>query len=499
MRLHFKTTTILLLLLFAVVVQCGTVEDDPHHQPQFDPAEEKPEKIEIKAEPSVTSRGALGQGFEIHKEDLLTKQFKGTGAKIFEDLPMDECTKTDKLGAIQKDDSFYSSTESLYNSISTNTKVSGSLKGTYTLGASVDAVTNNIASSETEVQGLSLNIRAYSLSSALKKDCINKKSLVKDLVEAFEALPSKVDQPWKITSWKQYKVFLSKYGSHFVKESISGSSIYQYVFAKSDKKFSQKDFTVKACVSLAGPTQAGKAEVSACAGVTKKDIEKSSSQSMTKKLVVRGGKLETRAELTGELKAEQIKKFLKEAETDPSPIQYYFYPIWELLKVRYVGKEQYAKAANLEQFYKGFLHFGCTYKKTSNGKEIQKFDLAEESDPESPTYVCKLGPEGCHVDDDCHYKDAFWCACYGDSCLRYKDTQLKAGGIKKEAYAYKSGTRWGWQGCQRKVFSCYCSDPRKNWETSWRGEDLDNALRDVHSMLLEKNRRDQAKRHRLHR
>ena len=96
------------------------------------------------------------------------------------------CTKSDKLGAIQKDDSFYSSTESLYQSISTNTKISGSLKGAYTLGASVDAVTNNVASGETEVQGLSLNLKAYSLSSALTKDCINNKPLVEELVKDFD-------------------------------------------------------------------------------------------------------------------------------------------------------------------------------------------------------------------------------------------------------------------------------------------------------------------------
>ena len=247
---------------------------------------------------------------------------------------MNECIKTDKLGAIQKDESFYKSTESIYQSISSNTKVSGSLKGVYTIGASVDALTNNVASGEIEVQGLSLNLKAYSMSSALTKDCINKKPLTKGIVEAFEALPREVEQPWILSSWRDYKVFLSKYGSHFVKESISGSSIYQYVFAKSDKKFSRKDYTVEACVSLAVPTQVGQAEVSACGGVTKKDIEKSSSQWMEKKLVVRGGKAGTRAELTGELKSEQIKKFLKEAETDPSPIQYYFHPIWDIFKDR---------------------------------------------------------------------------------------------------------------------------------------------------------------------
>ena len=166
---------------------------------------------------------------------------------------------------------------------------------------------------------------------------------------------------------------------------------------------------------------------------------------------------------------------------------------------RYIDEaEHYPKSANLEQFYKGYLHFGCSHKKTNNGKELQKFDLAEDSDPEDPTYVCKAAPEGCKVDDDCHYEDAFWCSCSGESCVRYNDKKLASGTMKTEVYAYK-GSGWAWQGCKYWFAKgCYCSEPRKYWKSTWRGDDRDNALRDVHSMLLEKKRRDQAKRHHLH-
>lgn len=50
-------------------------------------------------------------------------------------------------------------------------------------------------------------------------------------------------------------MFLDKYGSHIVRDVVSGASIYQYVFAKSSENLSQRDLTVKACASLAGPTQ----------------------------------------------------------------------------------------------------------------------------------------------------------------------------------------------------------------------------------------------------
>lgn len=328
-----KPTALLLLLVYIVGAQCGTVETNPVNQTKHDP-EENLNKIEVIAEPSQTSMGALGQGFALSKIDLLTKQFKSTGAKIFEDLPMDECTETGKLGTISKDDSFYSSTKSLYQLVKTNTGVGGSLEGPYTLGASVSAVTNNMASDETQIQGVSLDLQAFSMSTELRTDCINKKPLAKELIEYFEALPKKIYDPSKLESWSEYSVLLDTYGSHFVRESISGSSIHQYVFAKSDQKFSERDFTVNACLSLAGPKEAGKVGVSACSGVSKKDIRKSRSQPMVKKLVIRGGSAATRAELTGQLSPEQINKFLNEAQTDPSPIQYRFYPIWRVLKSR---------------------------------------------------------------------------------------------------------------------------------------------------------------------
>lgn len=142
-----------------------------------------------------------------------------------------------------------------------------------------------------------------------------------------------------------------------------------------------------------------------------------------------------------------------------------------------------AKVLNLEQFYKGYLHFDCSFEETSNNKVLQKFVLSKDSDPEAPTYKCMLGPTGCHVHDDCHYKHAFWCACAGESCVRYKDVKLNSGSTKKEAFAYTSESPgWGWQGCKLSGFSCWCKAPRSNWEESWSGDDEDG-LRDVHSAL----------------
>lgn len=327
-------TTVLVVLVLLVVAGYSSPEKKPPIQSES--SNENPIQEESKAKPTETSRGALGQGFELNKIDLLSKELQATGSKVFESLDPDACTLTDSVGTTEKDDTFYSSTKSLYSSLSSKTNVGGDMKSEYTFGASVSGVTDKSASESTEISGVSLNLKALSLSTALKQECINDKPLSKKLVKDFEDLDKEIKNPHKSQSWRKYKVFLQKYGSHIVKEAQSGASIYQYIFTKTttSKKVSQRDLTVKACGKLGGAKLAGKLGISACADVSKKEVEESSDKESTTKLVVRGGKAETRVDLTGELTKEQINKFLKEGQTDPSPIQYSFYSIWTILKAR---------------------------------------------------------------------------------------------------------------------------------------------------------------------
>ena len=147
---------------------------------------------------------------------------------------------------------------------------------------------------------------------------------------------------------------------------------------------------------------------------------------------------------------------------------------------------------NLEQFFKGYLHYGCSYKETSNEKVMQKFTLTKDSIPDAPSYQCILGPSGCHVDNDCSYKDAFWCACAGKSCLRYKEVELNSGTVKTEVYAFKEKSPgWGWQGCKLSGLSCWCTEPSSTWRVSWTG-DNDDSLRDIHHMLSQRRSRVEA-------
>ena len=277
--------------------------------------------------------GALGQGFFIPKLDLLSAELFATGAKVFESVPT-KCILTSSAGVFQKDSSYYKDTKSLYTAVSTSTNIDASLKGPYTMEASVSAVTNNLAANDGEVSGSSLNLKAYSKDHTLTKDCINSQPLNKEFEADFKRLGKEIKKPWVRRSWRHYRIFVEKFGSHVVKKVITGSSIYQYAFAESSKSYSQRDFNVKACLSLAGLTNAGKVGVSACQGITNKEIKKASSMSTTEKLVIRGGTPKTRASLINSRDNNSISSFLQEGVTDPSPIVYNFAPLWKILQTR---------------------------------------------------------------------------------------------------------------------------------------------------------------------
>ena len=64
---------------------------------------------------------------------------------------------------------------------------------------------------------------------------------------------------------------------------------------------------------------------------------------------------------------------------------------------------QLRQSCKYENYYLEYLNYGC-YFEESGGVEIQKFDYARGSSKHSPTFECSLAAEGCHSDDDCHYK-----------------------------------------------------------------------------------------------
>ena len=68
--------------------------------------------------------------------------------------------------------------------------------------------------------------------------------------------------------------FLNTHGSHVITAVTFGASIDQYAFAEQSSSYTARDFTVKACASLAKNITVSSISVSACSTVTSEEIHK---------------------------------------------------------------------------------------------------------------------------------------------------------------------------------------------------------------------------------
>ena len=405
---------------------------------------------------AYSNTGELGKGINLRKTNLLGDFHEGE-ASVFEPFPS-TCFINKKLHYSGSNFDYYASTKAFYSKMAVGAGLDASLQSTFTLGATLSSVVQKADSKESKVSGMSLNVRALTEKILVEKDCLDvdettalKKSLVKDL----ERLPLTFEKPWLPNSWKPYDVFINKYGSHVITSVTRGASIRQTTFAESSKSYSQRDFQVKSCVSLAGPTSIGKVGVEACANVSKSEISNVTNMNTADKLIVRGGTKETRNALRKQRTEELIEKFLNEAGESDAAVEHTFRAVWKILQSRFeIGSDNYIRAINIQYYYLGYLNYGCHFKE-SGGVHIQKFDYTRGSYKESPEFECSLAAQGCYKDRDCHYKP-IWCSCYGKSCVRHKSVKQDTGNTKLTGYA-NTDEGWGWYGCGWKLAGSICA------------------------------------------
>ena len=129
----------------------------------------------------------------------------------------------------------------------------------------------------------------------------------------------------------KYCTVLEKYGSHVITSVKRGSKLQQMTFAERAKAYTERDFQVKACVSVAGSTKVGKVGVSACSNVNKSEISKESRMSTSEKRFVKGGKMETNNKLAnGATSVELVDQLMDEADEFPASGQHTFRAIWTI-------------------------------------------------------------------------------------------------------------------------------------------------------------------------
>ena len=238
-----------------------------------------------------------------------------------------------------------------------------SLQSTFTLGVTLSSSSSNKYSSNIEVSGISLNILALKKKMLVKKECLTNveiSKLTKNFLDEYEALPKSINKPRKSHSWQAYTKFLDKFGSHIILSIKGGASIKQTTFAQSSESYSERDFQIKSCVSLAGPTSVGEVGVDGCGNISKTEKNRSSNMNTQGKLIVLGGTKNTRNALHSQRTKELIEKLMNEADETDAAVAHTFPSIWDVLRSRFKhGTDNYIRAVNLQNYYLSYLNYGC--------------------------------------------------------------------------------------------------------------------------------------------
>lgn len=422
----------------------------------------------------------LGRVIDLPTTNIL-EDFREQESSIFEPFP-EECFIKQELKTSESYFEYYSSTRSFFSKLGTQTTLDVSLQSTYSLGVTLDSVSQSTSSKESKVSGISLIVEALTEKIFLDKDCLEDETykLKARFMEDVERLPLEIKEPWLRTSWRSYHDFFQRYGTHAITSVVRGGRIKQLSFAQSSKSYSERDFQVKACLNLAGPTPVGKVGVSACTNVTSQESSSASDVTTSDKLIIKGGKSTTRDRLLQDRTKELIEQLLDEASgEDSASVAHTFDAVWKILQNRFeLGSPNYARALNLQYYYLGYLNYGCPYQE-SERLAIQKFDYTTRSSDKYPDYECSLAQQGCHSDDDCSYHPLpVWCSCRGQTCIRYRSEQQVTGATKETAYA-NTGEDWAWQGCQFvRVLRCVCANRNRDARrTVWSLPSRDATIR----------------------
>ena len=410
----------------------------------------------------------IGKVINLPKTNLL-EDFKESEASVFESFPL-PCYRKETLNFSRSYFEYYESTKAFFSKLATQAGLDASLQSSYSLSISLSSVTQSTSSSASKVSGISLIVESLTEKIHLDKDCLYDENykFKKSFMDKLETLPLKIDEPWERNSWRPYYDFLELYGSHVITSVTRGARINEMSFARSSRSYSQREFQVKSCVSLGGPTSAGTVDVSACANVSSTEASRTSGMSTTDKLFIRGGSRETRAMLLQRRSKELIEKLMNEAGDIHSSVQHTFKELWTVLQSRFPsGSPNYARGLNLKNFYLGFLNYGCPYIE-NGGVEIQKFDYTKRSSEMYPEFECTLAAEGCHSSNDCRYVPIY-CSCRGPTCVHYEYKEQETGVPKVTAFP-NTVRDWGWHGCDWKVHGSYCdcyNDSRNSRRVVW--------------------------------
>ncbi|EDO42409.1 predicted protein, partial [Nematostella vectensis] len=350
----------------------------------------------------------LGDGFYFSENDVLSSDLRPQGYTIAQNIPPHCITRYSRAESGEQS-TYHRSTKEFYANFADSADLEDELRTDLAFKTSYDKVTKGLSAGNKDISGYSLKLYAYSHSIGICGDCLNNFPFSEDILEEFFRLPAKIKDPSLPLSWFGFGYFLGRTGTHVIKSVLYGKQIQQYAFAKSSARLRQYDFHIKACSSL---KKESSGKLAPCRRIDKSDGDRLEFMSTT--TVVRGGRVEQRADLLTGVNDENAYDFLSTINDDNiSALEFKYKPIWDLLKIRFYGTEHYPKAKLLETYFKALKNFGCETTKIGY-YVVQKMRYAPQSIPQNPSFQCVIRNKGCMTNNDCHYIwDKAYCSCNG--------------------------------------------------------------------------------------
>lgn len=419
-------------------------------------------------------REIFGGSFYLPEIDIYNPG--SNGVKIFKPFAT-ECYKdVQEMKVTQEFETMYSSTPEFYNSVAREVGISPLLKGKFTMGVTLNKMTNFLSSGSVQIKGMSIEISTYVKSTFLDENCFksSKTEFTDDFMKLFDSLPVIIDQPWLSVSWQQYDTFLKTFGSHFVVRVLFGSSVRQWTFAKSSRQYDKRKILVKACINF----NAIVLKLKTCGGITRDEYKEYKDLYTSNYLDIKGGTDETRNKFRTNKTRQLLEQILNEGREFSFPVGYKYKPIWDILLMKfYNNTKRHAITMNLIQYYYGFKDFGCTLQ-TSGNTKLRYFEYRKR-ELKMPIFQCMLINKGCHSGSDCHIGGAGTVTyCYGSSCYDYRYPLLGEKAInvvirKYQEGSYDEGIN---NSCHYKApFRARCSNNYFPPQSIWNGGSISKA------------------------
>ena len=364
---------------------------------------------------------SLGNGFDISNVKIGLSVLP-EGSKIFKSLPMN-CLLQQNLGKSEEKFHYYSHSQDMANAFQLSAGLTPSFLSFVTLKNSLSGTYSRLNRADKKVSGATRVFYTHSRRDYLSKKC--HLELNEEFVRDFQALGQTIKYPHLPDYWGNYKNFVTKYGTHYVTEVTYGASVSQYLSAESSQNYTERNFSARACIELAGPVHAGVLKASTCGGISRSEQNTAKQLEMSYNLVVLGGSDVTRNDVIRDQSPANIERLMNEGRKYESPILYKFKSTADMLMRQFSNTKFVSQAANLKSYVEGFVSYDCRYMKDKYLKiELQKFEL-DSKHLLYPNYVCTVAPEGCKSNSDCHWRGT--CKCKGDSCVHYNHSVALSG------------------------------------------------------------------------